>query len=333
MSILNQRLVYKDLNLFRQHAFHPADDIEGYHGEQTSEAKTTMKTFEGTYKFGIIQRKLAKIIPAFRPKSTTRFTNTIGYNQMAVGKKIAKVNLRRRGGDSCGNEGADTVDVTGTYDMGRPGVPAYFLPWDCAGAIVSMKIPQQGSLGRGAEDPDIFFTAAINGCSIFIRGEPISPTVYHAGGDTGRGNDMDRSAAFWREVLANFAHLSDGRFVTEVNKKDYIKTPGQLATDGKLTTANAKAYQAWLENKYKNILNIQLVNPWGCVFGFRNNSLWKFYLQENATIVYLTVNKNRGVQGTKMQIVSRPMVVREIYPGNAVMVNMTTAQPITVSSS
>ena len=32
-------------------------------------------------------------------------------------------------------------------------------------------------------NPDIFFTAAINGCSVFVNGNAADPTVYHGGAE------------------------------------------------------------------------------------------------------------------------------------------------------
>jgi hypothetical protein len=338
MPNFNTMLRNKDMNLLRNYAIHPDDDVMGYLGDSVDSARTTLQTVPGSYKSGVvgaIQKKLAKVIPAFKPKSTMRFTKTISHNQVAAGKKVAWVNLTKRGGDRTGNEGSETIDVRGSFDYRKHWVPVYFLPWDAGGAIVSMTIPREGVIGPGSHilDPDIFFTAAINGCSIFIQGSPENPTVYHAGGDTGRGNDMARGAGFWRDVLTNFADLSKGKFQTEINKMDYIKTPGQVSKDGALTTANAKAYRQWLEDKYKTTLDIQLVSPWGAVCGFRNDGKWKFYLQENATIAYLKLNKKTGPQNTKLQIVSRPMVVREIFPASQGGANMNHPLPIKVTTA
>jgi hypothetical protein len=242
----------KDMKLLRNYAIHPDDEVQSYRGDSVATAKTTLQAVPGSYKSGVggaIQKKLAKVIPAFKPKSTMMFTKTISHNKVAAGKKVAWVNLTKRGGDNTGSEGAETIDVRGSFDCRKHWVPVYFLPWDYNGAIVSMTIPREGVIGPGSHilDPDILFTAAINGCSIFIQDSPENPTVYHAGGDTGRGKDMARGAAFWREVLTNFADLSKGKFQTEISRMDYIKTPGQLSSSGSLTTANAKAYRQWLD--------------------------------------------------------------------------------------
>ncbi len=329
MPNFNGMLRSKSLTLLKSYALHPADGIDGYRGDTIGTAKTTLK--QDPYRsgaIGAIQKQLANIIPGFRPKM--RYTKDIHFKAVASYKKVAMVNLVKRDPSKPGNEGAETVDVSGSFtvDPDSDWVPAYYLPWD-QDAIVHMTIPMQGI--RIGSDPDIFFTAAINGCSVFIQGTEESPTVYHAGGDTGRGNDMTRGAAFWREVLTNFADTSKGKFQTEVNKMDYIKTPGQVGSDGKLSTANANEYERWLKDKYKKTLDVKFVNPWGCVVGYRNGGKWRFYLQENATVAFIKLRKE-GDQPAKLTIVSKPMVLREIFPG-AGATNMTNSQQIVVTTA
>ncbi|HEY1218171.1 MAG: hypothetical protein ABSE42_18700 [Bryobacteraceae bacterium] len=334
MPDFNKMLRAKSMALLKSYALHPADNIEGYRGDTIASTQTTLK--QGAYHSGVIgqiQKKLASFIPAFRPKMI--FSKSIDFKAVGSGKKVALVNLVKRDPSKPGNEGAETVDVFGSFAINPNSgwVPSYYLPWDESGTIVHMTIPKQGTISSESHilDPDIFFTAAINGCSIFIQGTPESPTVYHAGGDTGRGDDLARGAAFWREVLTNFADSSKGKFQTEVNKMDYIKTPGQVGSDGKPTTANANAYEKWLQDKYKKTLDVKFVTPWGCVVGYRNAGKWAFYLQENATIAYMTLRKE-GKEPAKLRLVSKPMVLREIFPGSGA-VNMTNSQGIMVTST
>ena len=73
--------------------------------------------------------------------------------------------------------------------------PIWFLPWADLN-IIRLTIPVKGTSNP---DPDIFFTAAINGCSVFVQGSARHPTVYHAGGVTNYAiNDAVR---FWREAV------------------------------------------------------------------------------------------------------------------------------------
>jgi hypothetical protein len=334
MPDFNGMLRNKSMDLLTSYSLHPADNIEGYRGDTISTAQTTLE--QGHYrsgKIGQIQKKLSAIIPGLRPKKV--FTKTISFKGISTGKKVAMVNLVKRDPSKPGNEGGETVDVFGTFEIKPKSkwVPAYYLPWDEGGAIVHMTIPKQGTIGPDSHilDPDIFFTAAINGCSIFIQGSPENPTVYHAGGDTKRGDDMARGAAFWREVLTNFADLSKGKFQTEINKMDYIKTPDHVGSDGKLTTANANAYEKWLKDNYKTTLDVKFVSPWGCVVGYRNDGKWTFYLQENATIAFMRLKK--GGTEPSLSILAQPMVLREIFPGSGASANMNHPLPIMVTTT
>lgn len=336
MPDFNQMLRDKSIALLKNYALHPADNIEGYRGDTTATTKTTLTP--GTYRSGLVgsvKKKLSGVVPSFRPKS--QFTKTISFKEVSNGKKVALVNLVKREASKPGNEGGGTVDVFGTFTISAKTdwVPAYYLPWDEGGAIVNMTIPRAGTIGRDSHilDPDIFFTAAINGCSIFIQGTPENPTVYHAGGDTGRGDDMARGAGFWREVLTNFADLSKGSFQTEINKMDYIKTPGQVsASDGKLTTARANEYEKWLKDQYKKTLDVKFVSPWGAVLGYRTNGRWTFYLQENATICYMKLKKGDVPDPASLTIVAQPMVVREIFPGSG-SASMKHPLPVSVTTT
>jgi hypothetical protein len=193
-----------------------------------------------------------------------------------------------------GNEGGDTLYGTASYTAGS-GVPVYWLPWDSAGAIVSLKIPKKGTRARGEPDPDRFFTAAINGCSVFFSGDRDSPTVYHCGGDTSQSGP-GAAAKFWRDLVTRM----QGSGVQGVDKQDYITTDGVKSTGGMTTTQAAKDYEAWLKKETSGQIEIEDVRPWGCVMGIRDdNGLWTFYLQENASVSYYTLKK-KGIFSSKL---------------------------------
>ena len=133
-----------------------------------------------------------------------------------VGLPVARWFLEREG----------RLFLDGQYAKAPHLVPIWFLPWDSAGAVIELDIPAKGTV-RG-DDPDIFFTAAVNGCSVFFRGTPKSPVVYHAGGDTCKGSDHVAAAKFWRDLMMGNVLGKDvaAPGMKEVNKTDYIKTPG-----------------------------------------------------------------------------------------------------------
>lgn len=334
MTDFNKMLREQPIDLIKGFALHPADDIGGYRGESAGTTKTNLRVTPLTKGQKFINA-FSGLFPGLKQTPKSSYTGSIAHREVAPSKKVACVNLTKRSFDKGGNEGAYTVDVTGTYDI-KPGwVPTYFLPWDAGGAIVEVTIPREGEISKDSHilDPPRFFTAAINGCSIFIQGDPDRPTIHHAGGDTGRGKDYLAGAAFWREIITRFADLDKGSFKTEISKIDYITDPSVRMESGAATTQHAKDYRAWLNDKYKNVLNVQLVAPWGCVMGFRDNGAWSFYLQENVSVAYIKLSKSGQSDPANLQIVSRPLVVRKIYPNESGIANMTPALPITVSTA
>jgi hypothetical protein len=175
------------------------------------------------------------------------------------------------------------------------GVPTYFLPWKSA-RIIRMTLP----LGAG---PALFFTAAINGCSVFVEGPMTSPTVYHAGitppwpvmgvncnAHVTLAKVAGNIPLTWRELFWQHALHSPrgGNTFGEANKTAYI-TDGTVSAAGIPTTALADAYDqqirlAWAAPPHN--LNVTSCLPWGCVFGVRSFNAWNFYLQQNVTLLF-----------------------------------------------
>ncbi len=167
-------------------------------------------------------------------------------------------------------------------------IPIYFLPWQ-SHQLVSLTIPEYTeenvvSYGRGLEidplSPHIFFTAAINGCSVFVTGSARAPTITHAGISQDTTPYGAEAELFWRDLLDahNVAQNTYINRVAEVNRKDYITGPGN-------TTLLAMRYKRWLDQLPTNTpLKVESVNPWGAVFGIRYGRMWSFYLQENALV-------------------------------------------------
>lgn len=175
------------------------------------------------------------------------------------------------------------------------GIHMYFLPWGSK-RIVKMQIPANTG-------PNVFFTAAISGCSVFVYGNPNNPILYHAGigVDLNKGNYKDKSntirynaakignaPVFWRLLLEKLDGVNKSKpNYAEVNKKNYVFDGIKSFRDKGKTTARANRYHQRLQELHQNDLDIRIVIPWGCFFGLREaNGNWKFYLQENATIIY-----------------------------------------------
>jgi hypothetical protein len=295
----NKKFLSDPLAFAKRYAMHPTDDVGGYKGTKVQDLANVTT----------IQGRRVDMVSA----------------KVAGDRKVAYLNLHKRPMGTVavtGNEGGKTVDVEGAYEKKTNWFPAYFLPWDASGAMVRLTIPAKGTHDV---DPDIFFTAAINGCSIFFQGTPERPTIYHCGGDTGKGNDHAAAAKFWRDLVDANKHAGKGTVNAEVNKTHYIKEPGVAGQ----TTQRALEYENWLKSKNTSKLTVTFVNPWGCVFGIRRGERWTFYLQENATIVYNTLTKSHllATPKTETRLMSRVMIVREVYPNSSGGVSMMSPPP------
>lgn len=208
-------------------------------------------------------------------------------------------------------------DLT-TIDSTARGTPMYFLPW-LSQRIIKIDIPNGG--------PNIFFTAAINGCSVFVTGTARNPMVYHAGidgdlkGDTYNGAFIDVKQAatasnaplFWRRLLKHLvAALNDAGILGEVNKhhyvRDLINNPKSIIDTNNKITVHARQFEQTIRAQAG--LTVTYCSPWGCVFGVRDNfnQNWAFYLQENVTIHYKR-NTDNAVFMT-----CRPIFISKIFP-------------------
>ena len=234
--------------------------------------------------------------------------------------------------NTAGEKGALSFDVLYPDELAtgsRAGhLPIWWLPWNGVGSLVKLVITPSttptlnfgGTLGT-TPNPHIFFTAAINGCSVFVRGSDAGPSVWHAGltGDVEKAIGPDNfqrlggtSENVWRKLMegAQYGSGGTGNVIQpkartddwragkgtfgEVNRSQYISertwTGSYLTTwdytSGKNmpTTTQASALQSSL-NKNTAGKGYSL-SPWGCVFGIRSGGSWKFYLQRNATVVW-----------------------------------------------
>jgi hypothetical protein len=202
-------------------------------------------------------------------------------------------------------------------DSATRGSDIYFLPWK-SGRVIRMTIP-------AAQGPSVFFTAAINGCSVFVTGNAQTPTVYHCGLEDELGSAFDDdsdpnlyvpastgdSARFWRNLVKKLDGLTDTDILGEVNRNHYVKrTVAPLAPstlDASPITERGVLYETTITGQAG--IELKRLMVWGCVFGLRApNGDWRFYLQENATSYYLD-RANGDHFGT-----SRPIRVSRIFP-------------------
>lgn len=162
-------------------------------------------------------------------------------------------------------------------------IPIYWLPWSSLKITEQTIPPVPSNLVDPPEDeyPRFFFTAGVNGCSVFARGEATSPTIYHAG----LADKLTRgSTAFWRDQMAKAqTGFATAAVKGEVHKDEYmLNDPRERQL--------AEEFAAWLnEDKTGDRPFTVTVNVgFGCIFGIRYGRYWTLYLQEN-----LSLNKVR----------------------------------------
>jgi hypothetical protein len=262
-------------------------------------------------------------------------------------------------------------------------VPIWFLPWQ-SGHMTKLKLSPPGNpvltdrAGNTLPNPDLFFTAAVSGCSVFARGGGDQPSVYHGGydgkladdevyGATGLSKFGGSSASFWRQVVDGMVYgpgmkaaaTAGGKFVagalvpdgsysyrietardlsdmqlkdrtgtgktSKVGRDNFseINTTHYTNDDGRYTTANSRAFEAWLQRTQRDQIRVEVVSPFGCVFGLRDAAhKWSFYLQESVTVTSRKLRKKkvnlRSVlvpDPTATQLV-KPLRTWQFYPGN-----------------
>ena len=236
---------------------------------------------------------------------------------------------------SPGEKGALTFDIkfadeltTSISRLTR--APIWWLPWNGQGALVKLKIEQSAAMptlnfgpGIATEpNPDLFFTAAINGCSIFAYGDLDGPTIYHAGltGDVMAALGTNApllgttSEEAWGSLLnqvtfsgstitptggatkqstkANFNEVNRSDYVAERKGSSYYKARDFVSGTSGKTTKRARDFQAWLEKHPVGApVKAYSISPWGCVFGVRTGNAWEMWLQRNATVIHATAKK------------------------------------------
>lgn len=209
-----------------------------------------------------------------------------------------------------------------TAGAGRT-LPVYFLPWRPK-RIVSLPI---------GNDVPLFATAAITGCSVFTTGTEQSPTIYHAGVESGdlAGYDGDdpeinraassgKSELFWRLLLTKrlVPNAMEASGWSEVSKSMYIN-------DGSGETARARAAVTAIVASHRNDKIVWNANvrglAWGSYLGFCKGGKWRMYLQENLTFFYSHKDTR------KQYATSLPIALTQVFPRGKERTNLINPAP------
>lgn len=192
-------------------------------------------------------------------------------------------------------------------------------------------------------DPDIFFTAAVNGCSVFIEGTEEQPVVYHANAmDYAADVRLDNAFAYIRKEGYKLRHMID-RFhaFSSAHPKGHrgtgTQTPAPRGTVNKthyfepsLDGEYLQYFRAEVETladryvrdkrrmnvKIRSVKDVIFEEAIGSVFGKRTNGRWKFYFQK---MLLVTDVRDLGTTSRNWQQVSQWHVLdcQQFWPGTS----------------
>lgn len=229
----------------------------------------------------------------------------------AAGDSIAFIKLRPNEKNEIG---AITFTVKTPAELkttaSRAGwIAVWWLPWQ-SGHIVKIKIRSNVTdpvinCGTGIDpvnNPPIFFTAAINGCSVYAVGNTQNPSMYHGGvdGPMAVRNPTELTEDAWRRLVgahagSNMQGIGKHNYISEmkpVNKWSNPLTPDDKNDRTSFETSASRAFATNLEQR-GNLTNIS-VSPWGMVFGLRDVAdNWQMTLVKNAFVSYKKIQKTK----------------------------------------
>ncbi|EPX62046.1 hypothetical protein D187_009949 [Cystobacter fuscus DSM 2262] len=184
--------------------------------------------------------------------------------------------------------------------------PIYWLPWKANQIIRTTLTPSKKHhlplLATAAfQEPHVFVTATVNGCSVFVEGSETEPTVYHAnaggtGGSIETPHGLIAKVSRMETVYKAFSHhavkktpgptgrsLSAGRYMSEQvggvsRAQDDARIAKQLGVNRNLapiTVINEKG-----KSRVRHIGDFKTIT-FGTVFGVRDprTGAWTFYVQ------------------------------------------------------
>lgn len=212
-------------------------------------------------------------------------------------------------------------------------VACWFLPW-ASNHLTRMqippKLPPKPGAGKSPLDPDLFFTAAISGCSVMVAGDPRAPIVTH-GGTTDNRSNLKADNAFvggnsrlhWQDLFQkDLTKHGLALPIHGIHKGDYVNT----AFSG--TTPEAAQYESFLKSSSAKSMRIDRVMPQGCVFGVRDaTGSWSFYLQKTVTFTFTRLRKKGRFN---VKYVPATVQLDKGGAGGAITIEDTTTASVTV---
>lgn len=244
----------------------------------------------------------------------TSFTEVRGDNKVAYCKIKAASEVRPLPGDmSAAVSYSDHIRLwvlRVKYTSSRGAIPCYYLPWQ-KDHMLRIKLKPSvhhaatSGLRREVVEPNLFVTAALQGCSIMVSGDPRQPVVYHLNassttgpaGETFGGGDAQFDIAARAKVqhmrgrfdMARAQHPKEGPPVGGFTTAGAHVTDYMPGVKPMIATGLQARYWPRVKNRARarrdGSPEIQ-VGQFGTVFGVRKSGLWSFYRQTRTVISY-----------------------------------------------
>lgn len=193
-----------------------------------------------------------------------------------------------------------------TLGTAGPGVPLFHLPYNNDQNFRVTLLDKQN-----VGNVNFFITEFVDGCSVYVEGDPAGPTAYHINAvNTHRTknwkqfywSDNKKRRADWQ---AKYAKM-DQRFKTEGTMARSVQNDvnGQFPRPTKLENhdymgdlgLNLAALQMAQKSPThagpQSIDGFELLSQQGTIFGEKRGGIWKFYVQRRALVRYLHLPAN-----------------------------------------
>lgn len=273
------------------------------------------------------------------------------YSKLKIGNATDAVKFIRMRANAKNEIGALTFNVKSASELpdaaSRVGwTPIWWLPWQDR-HIVKIKILDVATTPvinfplpiEPVANPNLFFTAAINGCSVIAVGATAAPSIYHGGldGDTMVTRHVGETTEdAWQRLVGR---LGGAKNVQGVGKTEYVAELDATPTDpnarftvnGAKTTRDADAFEKNLIAR-GSLTNVS-VSPFGMVFGLRDSTgAWQLSLVKNANVGYqriTNVTKKRFLRSAKtVQVIKGELRDDRFYDasGNLTSTNVSTVE-------
>jgi hypothetical protein len=190
-------------------------------------------------------------------------------------------------------------------------IPVYYLPWQ-PNHMMRMKLNPSRKhpttertwyFRSYTVEPDIFVTAAVSGCSVFVSGEPEQPVVYHinaadVNGPQGQTLETDNDTDYRAAAQAKVAHMTG---LHQAAMAQFPKEGAKNPAGGRTLSAQARIGAVHREDYMPEGLPSLLpglarhrpqratdfeADQFGTIFGRRKGGTWRFYRQTRTRIAF-----------------------------------------------